>query len=130
MEPGFEDNPKVAGGLVAEPTWWGDALVRLRFESCTTDLPLHIHEQSDRCIVALEGNGMFHYADEHQDIIQSHAVALGTMLLFSRGLIHTFTAGSDGLGLLSYHAPFFAFDDRRQWTVPERARRLQPQVGG
>jgi hypothetical protein len=44
----------------------------------------------------------------------------GDAVLFTRGVVHTFTAPLDDLTLLSYHAPFFEFDDTRQFTIPRQ----------
>jgi hypothetical protein len=45
-------------------------------------------------------------------------VEAGDAVLFTRGVVHTFTAPMVDLTLLSYHAPFFEFDDTRQFTIP------------
>ena len=52
---------------------------------------------------------------------QGFAFEVGDAVLFSRGVVHTFTAPLGDLTLLSYHAPFFEFDDTRQSTIAERA---------
>jgi hypothetical protein len=44
-------------------------------------------------------------------------VDAGDAVLFKRGVVHTFTAPLGDLTLLSYHAPFFEFDDARQYAV-------------
>jgi len=46
-------------------------------------------------------------------------------VLFTRGVVHTFTAPVADLTLLSYHAPFFEFDDTRQFTIPRASRHDQ-----
>jgi len=51
--------------------------------------------------------------------LRSVVVAAGDCVLFTRGVVHTFTAPLDDLTLLSYHAPFYAFDDRRQYSIPK-----------
>lgn len=119
-ESGFEGNPGVEGG-VWRPTDRGeDGLVHLRFSAGTEDLPLHIHEFSDRLIVVTSGVGLFHYLPDTGKTreLRSIVVEPGDVLLFTRGLIHTFTAPIGDLTLLSYHSPFFALDDSRQFTIP------------
>ena len=96
----------------------------LRFAGGTVDLPLHIHEFSDRFIVVDEGTGLFHYLPSalEPDELRSVIVRPGDVLAVTRGLLHTFTAPFGDLTLLSYHSPFFALDDARQFTVPPKPR--------
>jgi len=120
IESGFEGNPGVEGG-VWRPTDRGeDGIVHLRFSAGTEDLPLHIHEFSDRLIVVTSGVGLFHYLPDTDKTreLRSIIVEPGDVLLFTRGLIHTFTAPIGDLTLLSYHSPFFALDDSRQFAIP------------
>ena len=56
ITPEFEGNAGIKGGA-----WPSDALVYLRFAAGTVDLPLHVHEYSDRFIVIDAGVGLFHY---------------------------------------------------------------------
>lgn len=49
--------------------------------------------------------------------LRSVVVEAGDAVLFTRGVVHTFTAPLNDLMLLSYHSPFFEFDDTRQYTV-------------
>jgi hypothetical protein len=123
VEPGFEGNAGISGG--AWPNDDGDqddALVYLRFSEGTVDLPLHVHEFFDRFIAVADGFGLFHYmpGEETCGELRSLVVQAGDVVVFTRGLMHTFTAPIEGLTLLSYHTPFLAFDDARQFTIPAR----------
>jgi mannose-6-phosphate isomerase-like protein (cupin superfamily) len=127
LESPFEGTDSIAGGLWSGRKLFGpshdDALAKLRFEQGTLDLPLHVHEFSDRFIAVLEGGGVFHWSSETLESfvgtnIRSVAVRTGDVLVFTRGLLHTFSAPHDVLTLLSYHSPEIPFDDTRQYTIP------------
>jgi len=93
--------------------------VHLRFAAGTEDLPLHVHEFSDRLLVVTSGVALFHYLPDARNLreLRSIAVEAGDAVLFTRGVVHTFTSPLGDLTLLSYHAPFFEFDDARQFTI-------------
>lgn len=124
----FEETASIAGGL-----WTGrdlvgegcpDGLAKLRFSAGTLDLPLHVHEHSDRFIAVLEGEGRFWWSEEpwrrfSGSGIASTRVRPGDVLVFTRNLLHTFSAPADDLVLLSYHSPEIPFDDPQQYTLPE-----------
>ena len=124
VESGFEGNPGVEGGVWRPADQADDGLVHLRFSAETEDLPLHIHEFSDRLIVVTSGIGVFHYMPDgvSRHELCSLVVESDDVLIFTRGLIHTFTAPIDDLTLLSYHSPFFELDDPRQYTIPPSLR--------
>jgi hypothetical protein len=124
----FEDTPSIAGGLWPGREIFGndcpEALAKLRFNAGTLDLPMHLHEFSDRFIVVAAGSGSFHWCSQSLRAfdgrgIRSMPVAVGELLIFTRGLLHTFSAPDQPLLLLSYHSPEIAFDDPRQYTLPE-----------
>ncbi len=96
--------------------------MHLRLGAGTEDLPLHVHEYSDRLLVVTSGIGVFHYLANAARELRSLVVEPGDVVIFTRGLIHTFTAPLGDLALLSYHAPFFEFDDTRQYTIPASVR--------
>jgi len=48
VEAGFEGNPGVEGGPWRPRDWTDDGLMHLRFAAGTEDVPLHVHEFSDR----------------------------------------------------------------------------------
>lgn len=129
LQAPFEDTPSVAGAVWSGGELFGternDGLLKLRFERGALDLPMHIHEQSDRYIVVLRGGGVFHFTDEPlRDFtarrIQCRPVQTGDVLIFSRGLLHTFSAPNTELVLLSYHNPLIPLNDAAQYTLPER----------
>jgi hypothetical protein len=68
--------------------------------------------------------GLFHYLPGAEKVreLRSVVVEAGDAVLFTRGVVHTFAAPLDDLTLLSYHAPFFEFDDTRQFSVLELGR--------
>lgn len=129
---GFEDNPRVAGGVLRGSEVYGnerdDALVLLEFRAGAVDLPLHVHEHSARFIVVAEGHGYFHYANTQGGRLRARGICQGDTIVFSAGVIHTFAAPKTALRLLSYHAPFFELEDPRQWSVSPEAKRLQATV--
>ena len=122
VEPGFEGIAGISGGAWPDDANDDDALAYLCFSEGTVDLPLHVHEFSDRFIAAADGFGLFHYMHEGASCneLRSLVVQAGDVIVFKRGLVHTFTAPVADFVLLSYHAPFFAFDDARQFRVTRR----------
>lgn len=124
----FEDTASISGGLWSGRDLFGprydDALAKLSFSAGTQDLPIHVHEFSDRFIVVAAGRGRFWWSEERLDSftglhIQSVDVQRGDMLVFTRGLLHTFSAPMEELLLLSFHNPEIPFDDPKQFTLPE-----------
>lgn len=129
MKTPFEGSNNVAGGVLlpAEAGMDGrdDGLLFLRFGAHAGDLPMHTHEHSDRLIYVLEGRGFFHVVPGDLASFDGHDVRhvplrSRDVLLFKRGTVHTFSTGAEPLSLLSYHAPFLALDDPRQYTLPPR----------
>lgn len=127
LQSPFEDTESISGGLWSGRELFGptfeDGLAKLRFAAGTVDLPLHVHEHSDRFIAVLEGSGRFWWSEEHWrafrgDDIRSTDVHAGDVLVFTRNLLHTFSAENENLLLLSYHSPEISFDDPRQYTLP------------
>lgn len=101
-----------------------DGIVKLRFEAGATTLPMHTHEGSARFIIVLEGRGFYHASDEPLDRftgkqVRTIAVRERDAVLFTGGVVHTFSAFDSPLVLLSYHSPFIPLDDPRQYTLPE-----------
>lgn len=100
-----------------------DGIVKLRFEAGATTLPMHTHEGSARFIIVLEGRGFYHASDEPLDRftgtqVRTIAVRERDAVLFTGGVVHTFSAFDSPLVLLSYHSPFIPLDDPRQYTLP------------
>ncbi len=128
LQSPFEGVDSVAGAVWMGNTLFGperdDALMKLRFDAGTFELPLHVHDQSDRVIVVLKGSGLFHFttqafAEFDGRDVTTVTVEPGMVLVFTRGLLHTFSSPSEPLYLLSYHAPFIPLDDPRQYSIPE-----------
>lgn len=124
----FEETESIAGGLWSGRLLFGsayeDALAKLRFRAGTLDLPMHTHDYSDRFIVVAAGSGRFWWSDEQSgefrgSTIDSIPVQPGDVLIFTRGLLHTFSAPEEELLLLSFHSPEIAFTDPRQYTLPK-----------
>lgn len=120
VDAGFEGNAGVEGGAWRPSDGCDDGLVHLRFANGTENLPLHVHEFSDRLIVVTSGLGLFHYLPDtgKSRELRSVVVEAGDAVLFTRGVIHTFTAPLSDLTLLSYHSPFIELDDSLQFTIP------------
>ncbi len=129
MRSPFEDCETIAGGLWTAEEVFGarreDGLAKLRFAAGTNDLPAHVHEHSDRCLFVLEGEGSFHVSPSDwrtfdETGIESVPVRAGDVVVFNRGVLHTFSAPRRELVLASYHSPALPFDDPRQYTLPTR----------
>ncbi len=119
----FEGCDAIAGGV-----WRGehqDAIAKLRFEKGALDLPMHVHEWSERWIIVAGGHGHYHIAiqDDLESFdgsnIQTFDVKVGDIVCFTRGVVHTFGTPLDNLVLLSYHSPFIDLDTPRQYTIPK-----------
>ncbi|MCA9280897.1 MAG: hypothetical protein KDA30_02540 [Phycisphaerales bacterium] len=126
----FENTDSISGAVWRAFDLLGpghdDALLKLRFERGTDTLPLHTHLHSDRVIIVLDGRGFFYAADDPKcahsdDRLRSIAVRKHDAVVFTRGVVHTFTAPVEPLTLLSYHAPFIPLEDIAQYTVADGA---------
>jgi len=133
MQRPFEGIESIAGGVwpVAELVSPTDTrgLIKLHFDRGTNQLPMHVHEHTDRVIFVLEGRGFFHVSDQplatfDGSDINSVPVRSRDALVFSRGTAHTFSCPDEPLVLLSYHHPFIELDDPKQYTIP--AYRITP----
>lgn len=123
----FENSDAVTGAIwdcrrLLGPAY-SSALLKLRFAQGALDLPLHVHERSDRFIIVLEGRGYFHVCDAAADRfaavdVRTIPVRSRDALMFTRGVVHTFSAPDEPLILLSFHAPFIALEDSDQFRVP------------
>lgn len=123
----FEGSNSVGGAVLTLDAALGepraDALLKLRFAAGSVDLPMHAHEHSDRFIFVISGRGFFHISDRPVSKfdganIRSVPVRDRDALMFLRGTVHTFSAPTEPLVLLSYHQPYIALDDARQYTLP------------
>lgn len=109
-------------GTVAMTAWCISGL-----RGGTEHLPLHVHESSDQLVVVSSRLGVFHCLPDpgRSRELRSAVADAGDIVLFTRGAVHRFTAPVGPLTLLSYHAPFFEFDDARQSTILRRAEGAQ-----
>jgi len=139
METPFEGTETVAGGVWNLPKLLGKpvetGLIKLRFSAGTGDLPLHAHLHSDRFIMVLAGRGFYHVTDEPVDTftgtrVRSVPVRSRDALVFSRGVVHTFSAPTEPLVLLSFHEPFIPLDEPGQYTLPGTVLRPRDLVPG
>ncbi|MFN3194056.1 MAG: cupin domain-containing protein [Aureliella sp.] len=117
----FEGVASISGGVWRASEYFesdaDDALLKLRFEPGTRDLPIHSHDYSDRVIFVADGKAEFVICDaEETKVIE---VSRGDVLIFARGLRHTFRTGEESLLLLSYHSPFIELEDSRQYTLTD-----------
>lgn len=123
----FEGSDRVGGAywsadrILGRQT--GAALAKLRWDSRATDLPMHVHDNSDRFIIVLDGRGMFHVTDESADgftgmRVRSVPARPRDVFLFSRGTVHTFSTEASPMTLLSCQLPFLDFDDPAQYRLP------------
>lgn len=123
----FEGSDRVSGAVwnVGEILGNGRtcAVAKLRWEAGADDLPMHVHDHSDRFIIVASGRGYFHVSDEPFDEFTSEGVRTvpareRDVFLFSRGVMHTFSTDSEPMVLLSCQLPFLPFDDPRQYRLP------------
>jgi len=120
----FEGSDSVAGGVLlpqdAGLAGRDDGFLFLRFDASCRDLPMHTHDHSERLIYVVEGRGFFHVQDGGpEDSIRHVPVRSRDVLMFRHGTLHTFSTQTEQLHLLSYHAPFIALDDPRQYSLPD-----------
>lgn len=125
----FEDSNLVAGAV-----WDGNVLVggnckaalaKLRWSAGADDLPMHVHDFSDRFIIVHEGRGFFHVSDQRfEDFDGSDVKSIPArerdVFLFSRGVVHTFSTLDQPMTLLSCQLPYLPFDDPDQFRIPKR----------
>ena len=121
----FENSDRVAGSawIASELLDQRDkrGLVKLHWSAGTTDIPLHVHEHSDRFIVVLQGRGFFHVDPERtassgRSPVVTIAAREMDFFAFTRGVVHTFTTDEHPMTLLSVHTPFRSLEATDQWT--------------
>jgi mannose-6-phosphate isomerase-like protein (cupin superfamily) len=123
----FENSPLVSGAAWEASqicrTSRPGALAKLRWEAHADDLPMHVHEHSDRFIIVHSGRGYFHVSDQSVEAfdgsdVRSIPARERDVFLFTRGTIHTFSTAEHPMVLLSCQLPYLAFDDPRQYRLP------------
>lgn len=119
----FEGVGSIAGGAwIAREAGLNrdDALAKLCFLPGTEELPLHVHENSDRFIMVLEGRGFYHVAESGDDgRIRTVPIRSRDALAFTRGTAHTFSCPFESLTLLSVQSPYMPFDHPAQFRICE-----------
>lgn len=126
----FEGSEKVAGAVWVPDHAGGPALAKLRWDVRATDLPMHVHEHSDRFIIVLEGRGYFHVTGQDLDAFDGSRVRTvpareRDVFVFTRGVVHTFSTDRSPMVLLSCQTPYLPFGDPRQYTLPHCRWRAQ-----
>jgi mannose-6-phosphate isomerase-like protein (cupin superfamily) len=125
----FENCSSVKGAVLRGADVVGstrnDAFLFLEFAPETRELPLHIHQDSDRFIYAIGGRGFFHVSHDPLETGRSRRIRHVPVrdrdaLMFRRGTVHTFSTGEHPLTLLSYHHPYVPLEDERQFKVSEQ----------
>lgn len=143
-------SPFEASDLVAGAVWEGasnlgpkhtGALAKLRWSAGADDLPMHVHEFSDRFIVVHQGRGFFHVSDQSigdfdGSDVRSIPARERDVFIFTRGVVHTFSTLDHPMTLLSCQLPSIAFDDPKQYRLPayrwiarEHPERIPSSVG-
>jgi hypothetical protein len=122
----FEGSLNVSGAVLTAVDLLGgrrdDGFLFLRFKPQTQDLPLHVHDDSDRFIFANGGRGFFHVSPDELEAgrarrLRHTPVRNRDALMFRRGTVHTFSTADEPLTLLSYHHPYLPLEDERQYRV-------------
>lgn len=123
----FEGSDRVSGAV-----WHGErvtgescpiSVAKLLWASGATDLPMHVHDHSDRFIIVRKGRGYFHVSDETPEAFTGRSVRSipareRDVFMFSRGVVHTFSTEGHSMELLSCQAPFVSFEDPDQYRLP------------
>lgn len=128
LEYPFEGSDRVGGAVwIARDVIGGNSttsVAKLCWDSRAMDLPMHVHDHSDRFIIVLKGRGFFHVTDETPEEftgrqVRSIPARERDVFLFSRGTVHTFSTDAEPMVLLSCQLPFMKFDDPRQYRLPQ-----------
>jgi hypothetical protein len=132
MQSPFEGSDRVSGAVwVAKDILRGSkpavsidaSLAKLHWAAHANDLPMHVHDFSDRCIIVDKGRGYFHVTNESPDSFTGRKVHTipareRDVFLFTRGVVHTFSTAEYPMTLLSCQLPYLAFDDPKQYRLP------------
>lgn len=129
LESPFEGSELVAGAV-----WDGNSLVskgckaalaKLRWLAGADDLPMHVHDHSDRFIIVNQGRGFFHVSDQPIEEfdgsdVRSIPARERDVFLFTRGVVHTFSTLDQPMTLLSCQLPYMPFHDPDQYRLPKK----------
>ncbi len=128
LEYPFEGSDRVGGAVwIARDLLGGSSttsVAKLCWDSRAMDLPMHVHDHSDRCIIVGKGRGYFHVTDESADEftgknVRSIPARERDVFLFARGTVHTFSTEAEPMTLLSCQLPYLPFDHPRQYRLPK-----------
>lgn len=123
----FEGSDRVSGAVWLASAILGNgstaSVAKLRWAERAVDLPMHVHDLSDRFIIVHEGRGFFHVTDEPVDrftgrTVRSIPARERDVFVFTRGIVHTFSTGTEPMVLLSCQLPFLPFDHPQQYRLP------------
>lgn len=100
------------------------SIAKLKWSAGALDLPMHVHEHSDRFIIVRKGRGYFHVSDESVDgftgtRVRSIPARERDVFMFSRGVVHTFSTEREAMELVSCQNPFLPFDHPDQYRLPK-----------
>lgn len=127
LESPFEGSEYVSGAVWHSETITGApspmSIAKLRWKAGALDLPMHVHEHSDRFIIVRRGRGYFHVSDEPVDGFTGKRVRTipareRDVFMFSRGVVHTFSTDREDMELISCQSPFLPFDHPDQYRLP------------
>lgn len=127
LESPFEGSSLVAGGVWAGNRVVGpqcsSALAKLRWSAHADDLPMHVHQHSDRFIIVHEGRGFFHVSAQSIDEFNGTDVRTipareRDVFVFTRGVVHTFSTLDEPMTLLSCQLPYIPFESKDQYGLP------------
>jgi len=123
----FEGSDRVSGAVWHGQQVTGEPLTtsvaKLLWAPGAVDLPMHVHDHSDRFIMVRKGRGYFHVSSESPEQFTGKSVRTipareRDVFMFSRGVVHTFSTDKDSMELLSCQSPFVPFEDPDQYRLP------------
>lgn len=113
MHPAFRDPdklPNIVANARTAVDGRRDALITMRFDKDTHNLPLHTHP-SNRVLIIRAGSGFAYYCHPNDmPHVKREAVKVGDMMVFPSGIPHTFQAHA-GITTATYHDPYISFED-------------------
>ncbi len=124
----FEGSPLVSGAVWNARDILGPghdaAVAQLRWEAGARDLPMHVHDHSERFIIVRSGRGFFHVSDEPCERFTGQSVRSipareRDVFLFTRGVVHTFSTDREPMVLYSCQLPYLPFDHPEQYRLPK-----------
>jgi quercetin dioxygenase-like cupin family protein len=83
--------------------------------TATDAFPQHFHPQSNHVIFVTQGDGQLSWVENQNQ--QSIGIRRGDHFVVEKGLIHSISAGSEGLEFLVVNLPPIPLEDKRYMTV-------------